>query len=55
MCSSDLAGARYYDWGSRGLEGAERPRQDEVFLRLVASFATTEAEVDAFLATVRAA
>jgi threonine aldolase len=49
------AGARYYDWGSRGLEGAERPRQDEVFLRLVASFATTEAEVDAFLATVRAA
>ena len=49
------AGARFYDWGARGLDGAAAPGPDEVFLRLVASFATTVAEVDEFLAIARAA
>ncbi len=49
------AGARYYDWGARGLEAGEALASDEVFVRLVASFATTEAEVDALLAVARTA
>jgi threonine aldolase len=49
------AGARYYDWGGRGLEGVDRLGADEVMLRLVASFATTQAEVDAFVAIARSA
>jgi threonine aldolase len=47
------AGARYYDWGARGLEGIARLADDEVQLRLVASFATTPADVDAFVGVVR--
>ena len=49
------AGARYYDWGARGLIGPARPASDEIFLRLVASFTTTTAEVDQFVATVASA
>lgn len=47
------AGARFYDWGARGLHGAEKPGPDEVFVRLVASFATSEAEVNQFIGIVR--
>lgn len=47
------AGARYYDWGARGLAGIDRLAPDEAQLRLVTSFATTAAEVDAFVAIVR--
>jgi threonine aldolase len=49
------AGARYYDWSARGLAAALRPAPDEVFIRLVASFATRDRDVDLFVATVRAA
>lgn len=49
------AGARTYDWGARGLEDSEKPRPDEAFLRLVASFSTTEAEVDSLLAIASSA
>jgi threonine aldolase len=49
------AGARYYDWAARGLAAAERPASDEVFVRLVASFATRDQDVDHFVAEVRAA
>ena len=43
-------GARFYNWGARGLEEADKPGADEAFLRLVASFAATDAEIDEFLA-----
>jgi threonine aldolase len=46
------AGARYYDWGARSLSLEEAPRQDEVFVRLIASFATKEADIDRFVAIV---
>ena len=49
------AGARYYDWAARGLAAAERPAPDEIFVRLVASFATRDHDVDQFVAIVRAA
>ena len=43
------AGALYYDWGGRGLEGDNRLKDGEVLVRMVTSFATTEAEVRRFL------
>lgn len=49
------AGACYYDWAARGLAAVERPTIDEVFVRLVASFATRDQDVDYFVAQVRAA
>lgn len=43
------AGAQFYEWPTAGL--LEGPLgEDEVFVRLVASFATTEAEVEQFAA-----
>jgi threonine aldolase len=47
--------ARYYDWGSRGLEGVDRLAADELQLRLVTAFTTSEREVDHFLGVARAA
>jgi threonine aldolase len=49
------AGARYYDWGARGLEQIDRLAPDEVQLRLVTAFTSTEAEIDQFIAIARAA
>ncbi len=43
------AGARYYDWGARGLRDAEKPTADEVFVRLVTSFATRDFEIERFV------
>ncbi len=48
------SGARYYDWGARGLTPMQAPGADEVFVRLVTSFATTQEDVDAFLKIARA-
>jgi len=43
-------GARYYAWRLPSSEDACAPlRSDEVFVRLVASFATTRADIDQFL------
>lgn len=47
------AGARYYDWGARGLESLDQLAGDEIQLRLVTSFTTEPAEVDRFVAIVR--
>ncbi len=47
-------GARYYDWGARGLTAMQAPGADEVFVRLVTSFATTPDDVDHFLKIARA-
>jgi len=46
------AGARYYDWGARSLSAAEAPTKDEVFVRLISSFATKPADIDRFVAIV---
>jgi threonine aldolase len=43
------AGARYYEWPSRALAPEERPRDGEVFVRLVCSFASDPADVDRFV------
>ena len=42
-------GARYYDWGARGLTPDQAPRVHEIFVRLVTSFATLAEEVDRFV------
>lgn len=47
------AGARYHGWTTRALAPQDRPRADEVFVRLVASFATQTAEVDRFVDIAR--
>ena len=47
------AGALYYQWGNRGLTASQAPQADEVFVRLVASFATRSQEVDRFLGIVQ--
>jgi threonine aldolase len=41
-----MEGASYYDWGARGLRAEDRPGPDEVFIRMVTSFATKGQEVD---------
>lgn len=46
------AGARYYDWGARSLSAAEAPSSDEVFIRLIAAFATKTADIERFIALV---
>jgi threonine aldolase len=46
------AGARYYDWGARSLSEAEAPAENEVFIRLIASFATKPADIERFIAVV---
>jgi threonine aldolase len=43
------AGAVYYAWPPVAALGARGPRPDEVLVRLVTSFATTEGDVDAFV------
>ena len=45
-------GARFHDWSIAALDAEDRPRPGEGFYRLVTSFATTEADVDAFLAAL---
>ena len=47
------AGALYYHWGNRGLTVSQAPQADEVFVRLVPSFATKSQEVDRFLGIVQ--
>ncbi len=46
-------GARYYHWGARGLAGDEAPGTEEVFVRLIPSFATAPGEVDHFIEILR--
>lgn len=48
----EAAGARFYEWPTSALGPEERPAEGESLHRLVTSFATTEAEVDAFLAAL---
>jgi threonine aldolase len=49
------AGAIYHHWSAESLAPHERPAPDEVFVRLVASFSTPAAEIDAFAAALWAA
>lgn len=48
------AGARYYPWSADRLAIEERPAPDEVFVRLVTSFVTREADIDRFVGIVAA-
>ena len=47
------AGARYHPWTPRALEAPERPAADEVFVRLISSFATPPEAVAALVAAAR--
>lgn len=47
------AGAQFYEWNSRAFAAGEAPKADEICVRLVCSFATESAEVEAFLAALR--
>jgi len=47
------AGALYYHWGSRGLTVDQAPGVDEVFVRLIPSFATQAQDVDRFVKILR--
>lgn len=49
----NAAGAGFYPWSQTSLPRDERVAPSEVLIRLVTSFATTEAQVDAFLAAAR--
>jgi threonine aldolase len=50
------AGAHYYEWTFTALDRAAiQPREDEVFIRLVTSFATEPSDVARFIGTARAA
>lgn len=48
------AGARFYDWSTAALGPEDRPEAGERLWRFVTSFATTEMEVAAFAALLRA-
>ena len=50
-----VAGAQIYEWVCRSVPPALRPGPGEVPLRLVTSFATQDAEIEALLAIVRQA
>lgn len=47
------AGAHYYPWETTHLPAEDRPPPEGVFARLICSFATTAAEVDAFVGVAR--
>jgi threonine aldolase len=47
------SGARYHEWVVTGFAEANRPKRDEVLVRLVASFATRTEDVDRFAALMR--
>lgn len=48
----EAAGARFHDWSTAALLGADRPRDGEKLWRFVTSFATTPADVDALAAAL---
>jgi threonine aldolase len=48
------AGAVFHPWSAASLPHGERVAPSEILIRLVTSFATTDAQVDAFLAAARA-
>ncbi|WFE90687.1 low specificity L-threonine aldolase [Roseibium porphyridii] len=48
----EAAGAKLYEWPADDLPGDGNPSEDEVCLRMVTSFATVEADVDAFLSVL---
>jgi threonine aldolase len=49
------AGAAYHPWSELSLPEGEAVRPGEILIRLVTAFATTEAQVDRFLAAARGA
>ncbi|WP_150493273.1 threonine aldolase family protein [Roseibium aquae] len=49
------AGAKIYEWPTSALSVEDAPAPDEVMVRMVTSFATTEADVDGFLSVLAGA
>lgn len=43
------AGAQYYEWTSKSFDRILAPREEEVFIRLVTSFATRQEDIDNFV------
>lgn len=52
LAKARAAGATFYEWEPDWLPEAERPAAEESIIRLVASYATTGEEIEAFLATL---
>lgn len=48
------AGAKFHPWSSRSIAAGQEPRAGETLLRLVASFETSDAEIEALLAIAQA-
>jgi len=48
------AGAAYYEWSTQSLPAGTGVAADAVLVRLVTSFATTEADIAGFVAVARA-
>ncbi len=44
------AGANYHPWSELSLQAGETVRSDEILVRLVTAFATTDGEIERFLA-----
>ncbi|MEZ5876889.1 MAG: hypothetical protein R3D43_03495 [Tepidamorphaceae bacterium] len=44
----------YYEWPTHGICVGPLPGEDEVFIRLVTSFATTAEDADTFLSHLKA-
>jgi len=53
MQALQAAGAVFYEWRNHALPPAQRPRENEAFIRLICSFATTQDEVDQFIQVAR--
>ncbi len=51
--AAEAAGAKLYEWPVSDLGENSAPAEDELCVRMVTSFATTEEDVDAFLAVLR--
>eukprot|EP01037_Dinobryon_pediforme_P007325 gene7325-biopygen4639 len=49
MQTLQAAGAVFYEWRNHALAQRQQPKQDEAFIRLICSFATTETEVEQFI------
>jgi threonine aldolase len=52
LAQAKAAGATFYEWYPHWAPAEQAPREDEALVRLVTSFATTEAEVERFGAVI---
>ena len=49
------AGARYYPWTTRSLAPGSTPGPDDIMIRLICAFDTTDDDIDRFVSEARRA